>query len=105
MRINLVCPFDDRHAAKALGARWDVALRVWYVIDPPDLAPFARWLPLDAAHFLATAGEAPQAKAQPTTRPKKRKGRGHPKASPQPLATQGRQDLGPVDINPAEPPW
>lgn len=69
MRINLQCSFDDRHAVKALGARWDAALKVWYVLDPPDLLPFARWLPLDAAQFLATAGSDSKAKAQPTTRP------------------------------------
>lgn len=105
MRINLTCPFEDRQAVKALGARWDAALKTWYLVDPPDLAPFARWLPLDVGHFLATAGDAPPPKAQPTARPQKRKSRGHAKASPQSLTAQGRQDLGPVDTNPAEPPW
>lgn len=105
MRINLACSFDDRHAVKALGARWDAVLKTWYVLDPPDLLPFARWLPLDAAQFLATAGDAPKAKAQPTARPKKRNSRSHAKGSPPPLTAQGRQDIGPVDTNPAEPPW
>jgi hypothetical protein len=45
MRINLNCPFADKEKAKHLGARWDVARRVWYVVDPDDLRPFMQWLP------------------------------------------------------------
>lgn len=45
MRINLTTSYDERHAAKALGARWDAFKRCWYVIDPPDLTPFLRWIP------------------------------------------------------------
>lgn len=52
MRINLSCPFEDRYSASALGARWDIARKTWYVIDPPDLQPFARWLPADVRAFL-----------------------------------------------------
>jgi hypothetical protein len=44
MRINLNCPYEDKDRAKALGARWDVARKVWYVIDPQDLQPFAQWI-------------------------------------------------------------
>ena len=43
MRTNLNVPFAEKDAAKALGARWDPALRVWYVRDAADLTPFARW--------------------------------------------------------------
>lgn len=63
MRINLKCPFEDRYSAKALGAQWDIARRVWFVVDPVDLTPFARWLPPDVCAFLAK-------KAQPKARPK-----------------------------------
>ena len=45
MRINLVTPFADKDAAKALGARWDAAKKIWYIIDVADLTPFARWIP------------------------------------------------------------
>ena len=49
MRINLVTPFAEKDAVKALGARWDSANRIWYVIDVTDLTPFMRWMPnLDA---------------------------------------------------------
>ncbi|MDP3228423.1 MAG: DUF5710 domain-containing protein [Acidovorax sp.] len=50
MRINLITPFAEKDAAKALGARWDSARKNWYVVDPQDLTPFMRWIPdMDAA--------------------------------------------------------
>jgi hypothetical protein len=45
MRINLTTPFAEKDAAKALGARWDSARKIWYVVDPQDLTPFMRWIP------------------------------------------------------------
>ena len=53
MRINLVTPFAEKDAVKALGARWDGATKVWYIKDVPDLTPFMRWIP-----NLETASEA-----------------------------------------------
>lgn len=50
MRINLVCPYADRHLVKALGARWDVARQVWYIENVDDLTPFKRWIP-EIAHW------------------------------------------------------
>ena len=44
MRVNLNCPYSDKDEAKSLGARWDMAKKTWYVIDPEDLQPFARWI-------------------------------------------------------------
>lgn len=50
MRINLVTPFAEKDAVKALGARWDPAKKLWYITDVADLAPFMRWIPnLEAA--------------------------------------------------------
>jgi hypothetical protein len=50
MRINLVTPFAEKDAVKALGARWDVTKKCWYITNVADLTPFARWIPnLDAA--------------------------------------------------------
>ena len=50
MRINLVAPFAEKDAVKALGARWDGAKKVWYIVDVTDLTPFMRWIPnLEAA--------------------------------------------------------
>lgn len=45
MRINLVTPFAEKDAAKALGARWDATKKLWYIIDIADLTPFLRWIP------------------------------------------------------------
>ena len=50
MRINLVTPFSEKDAVKALGARWDGAKKLWYITDVADLTPFMRWIPnLEAA--------------------------------------------------------
>jgi hypothetical protein len=50
MRINLVTPFSEKDAVKALGARWDPAKRLWYITDVADLTPFMHWIPdLEAA--------------------------------------------------------
>lgn len=45
MRINLVTPFAEKDAAKALGARWDSAKKTWYITDAADITPFQRWIP------------------------------------------------------------
>jgi len=45
MRINLVTPFAEKDAVKALGARWDGVQKVWYITDVVDLTPFIRWIP------------------------------------------------------------
>lgn len=45
MRINLVTPFAEKDAVKALGAKWDPARKVWYIVDVADLTPFLRWIP------------------------------------------------------------
>lgn len=47
MRINLVTPFAEKDAVKALGAKWDSSRKVWYIVDVSDLTPFQRWLPGD----------------------------------------------------------
>lgn len=44
MRINLNCPFEEKDEAKRLGAHWDVARKVWYIVDVEDLTPFMRWI-------------------------------------------------------------
>ncbi|WP_079435374.1 DUF5710 domain-containing protein [Zoogloea sp. LCSB751] len=45
MRTNLKVPFAEKDEAKRLGARWDPARRVWYVLNVTDLSAFARWHP------------------------------------------------------------
>jgi len=66
MRINLVTPFAEKDAAKALGARWDAAKKCWYIVDVDDLTPFMRWIPnLDAAQDArAVTDTSPKASAK-----------------------------------------
>ena len=45
MRVDLKVPYPEKDTAKALGARWDAAKRIWYVKDVSDLTPFSRWIP------------------------------------------------------------
>lgn len=52
MRIDLNTTYAERHTAKALGARWDYEKRVWYIIDPTDLASFLKWIPSAGASPL-----------------------------------------------------
>jgi len=47
MRINLNCPYAEKDLAKSLGARWDIARKVWYIVDVEDLTPFMRWIAKD----------------------------------------------------------
>lgn len=64
MRINLVTPFAEKDAVKALGARWDAAKKCWYIVDVADLTPFLRWIPdMDAAMAGSTDGANPPPKA------------------------------------------
>ena len=64
MRINLVTPFAEKDAAKALGARWDATKKCWYIVDVADLTPFSRWIPNMAAAMDVTGA------ARPMTKPK-----------------------------------
>lgn len=54
MRVDLKVPYAEKEQAKKHGARWDVARKTWYVIDPPDLAPFMKWMQhiLDREHDI-----------------------------------------------------
>ena len=66
MRFDLKVPFAEKDAAKALGARWDAANKLWYVMDKADMAPFAKWHPTPrdpAAPSAPAASARPAAKA------------------------------------------
>lgn len=45
MKIWLEVPFENVGSAKALGARFDMAKRQWYVPDGLDAMDFVKWLP------------------------------------------------------------
>jgi hypothetical protein len=51
MRINLNVPYGDKEKAKSLGAKWDVSTKRWYVLNPEDLKPFAKWMDKDVMSF------------------------------------------------------
>lgn len=79
-RVNLAVPFSEKDAAKALGARWDKAAKVWYAPPGVDLNGLERWRPapgqsveqprlapeaefkvaLEKAGFVFKAGELPK---------------------------------------------
>ena len=40
-------PYKEKDQAKALGARWDLTAKKWYVPEDQDLAVFNAWLPSD----------------------------------------------------------
>jgi len=62
MRINLVTPFAEKDAVKALGARWDAAKKLWYIVDVADLSPFMRWIPnIEGASENSVAASQQQA--------------------------------------------
>jgi len=44
-RVVLAVPYAQKDEAKALGAMWDPAGRVWYVPAGKDVKPFEHWLP------------------------------------------------------------
>ena len=59
MRINLITPFAEKDAVKALGARWDAVKKCWYIVDVADRTPFKRWIPdMEAAMAGTGAGNA-----------------------------------------------
>ncbi|AOV18772.1 exodeoxyribonuclease VII large subunit (plasmid) [Acidihalobacter aeolianus] len=49
---QLNVPFQEKEAAKALGARWNPAARQWYVPEGVSLEPFSKWLPAEVAQTL-----------------------------------------------------
>lgn len=65
-RTNLVVPYAERQEAKAAGARWDKAQKVWFAPKGADLAPLARWMGTEKAQPEAAkppAGKAAEASA------------------------------------------
>ena len=74
MRINLVTPFAEKDAVKALGARWDAAKKVWYITDVADLTPFLRWIPDMGAATEKSVGSAGQSPGDTAVAPIRRSG-------------------------------
>jgi len=70
MRTDLVTPFAEKDAAKALGARWDAKSKNWYIVDVADLTPFLRWIPNLGATPKALDDGKIQPAAQTMLKPK-----------------------------------
>ena len=45
MNTYINVPFEEKDAAKALGARWDQSQKSWYIPEGINPAPFGHWLP------------------------------------------------------------
>jgi hypothetical protein len=43
-RVNLKVPFVDKDRAKAIGAKWDKALKTWYIGADVDMNKFRAWI-------------------------------------------------------------
>ena len=52
-KTYLTVSFNEKNAAKALGARWDPDQRQWYVPEGRELAPFSSWLPEGSSNAVA----------------------------------------------------
>jgi len=71
MRTNLIVPYSEKDAAKSLGAWWDPARKVWYIVNVERIDKFLRWMP---AHLLVAHGTN-KCKAVKTRRIKSRRGK------------------------------
>jgi len=43
-RVELSVPYAEKDVAKALGAKWDVANKLWYLPEGIASEPFRKWL-------------------------------------------------------------
>ena len=50
MRIILNVPYEEKDAARKLGAKWNG--KSWYVPDGIDVHPFSRWMNIDSYHSI-----------------------------------------------------
>ena len=87
MRVDLEVPFAEKDEAKRLGARWDLARKVWYVVNVEDLTPFSRWF--KTLHRL----------------PHKPHGGHKPRRMNSPPVITERTDLSLPTCDCATPPW
>jgi exodeoxyribonuclease VII large subunit len=57
-KTYLTVSFNEKDAAKSLGAKWDAVQRQWYVPDGRELASFSAWLPAGVATATLNTGLA-----------------------------------------------
>lgn len=103
MRVNLNCPYADKERAKRFGARWDPEAKTWYVIDPPDLLRFSKWLRAYPAQDRPTLQAAQPHKPKKSRKPKKHKQRARQIVEGEAYATTGPAVFQPLcncDVHP-----
>ena len=79
-REYIAVPYEEKDAARRLGARWDRSAQSWYIPEGVDPEPFARWrdtsrtTPETATHGTGRESRAPTKplRRQPRTRPARR---------------------------------
>lgn len=56
--IYINTPFDEKDIVKALGARWDMTRKQWYVLPDANLKLFEKWLPVSQDVFALESHSA-----------------------------------------------
>jgi putative DNA primase/helicase len=56
-RTYLAVPYDEKDAAKQLGAKWDRQAKAWYVPAGTDLDAFTPWLPAHGSVHIAVEAD------------------------------------------------
>ena len=64
--ISLKVPFNEKDQAKALGARWNAEMKLWYVPQGVDASPFEKWFTATPI-AIATKAVAPVKSSSPST--------------------------------------
>jgi hypothetical protein len=62
INITLKVPFNEKDQAKALGARWNVESKHWYVPQGIDARPFEKWFSNSPTPSVSAKTTPPSAK-------------------------------------------
>ena len=102
VQLRIQVPFDQKDAAKSLGARWLPAERTWYVPHGCDIELFRRWWPVE----LVSAQETKLKASAGLGRKPNPASRAQTQAADRPQ--QGHHITGPVSLSietDAKLPW
>ena len=58
--ISLKVPFNEKDQAKALGARWNAEMKLWYVPQGVEAAPFEKWFTATGTTVVTPAKSHPK---------------------------------------------
>lgn len=65
--INLKVRFNEKDQAKALGARWNAELKLWYVPSGIDATPFEKWFTDTPTNTPSASKSSPKPSAKVVT--------------------------------------